>query len=646
MRSLARLLGVVPIAAATTCSLWASRASADECTPSSGISTCVDADNLWARPGSSPFLSVAGTATTASGEIAVGGVVSYLSRPLRLQFQGPDVEPREAAALDNMLDVTFLFALGVTDRLELTLAAPVTFYQDGAGTTTLSGSETGLPRSTIRDPRFGLAYAFVARPRAADSQGFGLSGRFDVGAPLGDGDAFAGGHTASFAPSVAADYAIDRFLIGAEVGGRIRGAQPLGAVTWGSQLYTSAGVSALILRELRLSTAVEAFALVTLEARAEDAAMLAPAEWLHSVRIAPLLAGDLAFSLYGGGPIPLTDQAATAPRFRFGATISYAPQGLDSDGDGVLDRDDGCTTVAEDRDGFQDADGCPEPDNDGDRIPDVRDRCRDAAETVDGFQDDDGCPDLDDDADGIPDELDQCRNDAEDKDGFEDDDGCPDPDNDQDGVPDARDTCPTTAEDKDGVRDGDGCPDPDDDADGVPDVDDQCKDQVEDKDGFQDEDGCPEPDNDQDGVLDRADKCPTEAETLDGTADDDGCPEAGARSLVALRPDGHVTMVGAPRFRPGSATPTPELEKALRLAARLLRGAPGAGVVIVEAFGDKPKNASAAAEQLAVSRASRVRAILVEEGVAEARITAASGDLAADRSASEPQVDVWVQRGR
>ncbi len=632
--------------AATACSLWAFDARAEACTPSNGISPCVDADNLWVRPGSSPFFSVAGTATTPPGDIAVGGVVSYLSRPLRLEFTGPDVEPREAAALDNMLDLTFLFALGVTEHLELTVAAPVTFYQDGAGLGTLSGSDTALPRSTIRDPRFGLSYAFLARPREADSQGFGLAGRFDVGAPLGDGDALAGGHTASFSPSVVADYAIDRFTIAAEVGGRIRGAQPLGAVTWGSQLLTSVGVSGTILRELRLSTAIEAFALVTLEERAEDAALLVPAEWIHSVRIAPVLAGDLSFSLYGGGPIPLTDQAATAPRFRFGGAITYAPQGLDSDRDAVLDRDDACPNLAEDRDGFQDADGCPEPDNDGDRIPDARDRCRDAPETVDGFQDDDGCPDLDDDQDGIPDELDKCRNEAEDVDRFEDDDGCAEPDNDQDGVLDARDACPTTPEDKDGVRDGDGCLDPDDDADGVLDVDDKCKEQVEDRDGFQDADGCPEPDDDQDGVLDRADKCPSEPETLDGKSDDDGCPEAGARSLVALRPDGHITMVGAPRFRAGSAAPTPELEKALRLAARLLRGAPGEGVIIVEAFGDKPKNASAAAEQLAVSRASRVRAILVEEGVAESKITAASGDLAADRAANEPQVDLWIQRGR
>ena len=627
-------------------SLVASSARADDCLPTNGISTCVDTDNLWVRPGAGPFLSVPSTSTTAPGELTIGGAISYQSRPLKLAIPGPDIEPREISAIDNALDVTFLFALGVTDRLELTVAAPVTFYEDGAGVSSLSGSEEALPRSAIRDPRFGLSYAFVARDRVANAQGFGLAARFDVTAPLGDDDAFAGAHTAAFAPALTADFAWSRFLFAAEVGGRIRGEAPLGDVAWGSQLETAAGVSATLLEELHLSTALEAFALVTLQDRTEGTNPLVPAEWIHSVRIAPLLGGDLAFSIFGGGPIPLSDQAATAPRFRFGATIEYSPQGLDTDHDGVLDRDDACPTTPEDKDGFQDSDGCPDPDNDGDGIPDVRDRCRDAAETVDGFQDEDGCPDLDDDRDGIPDVDDKCRNQPEDKDGFEDEDGCPDPDNDGDGIPDALDACPTAPEDLDGVRDKDGCPDLDDDGDGVPDTEDKCKNLPEDKDGFQDEDGCPEPDNDGDGVLDADDKCPTEAETLDGKSDDDGCPEPGAKSLVTLAKGGRVAFVGAPKFVPGSAKPSPALQLALSLAARLLRGAAPDAVIILEAYGDKAKDSSAAAERLAIARASAARAILVRDGVPEARITAASGDLAAPRAADAGQLDLQLQETR
>ncbi|MFO0626517.1 MAG: OmpA family protein [Polyangiales bacterium] len=47
----------------------------------------------------------------------------------------------------------------------------------------------------------------------------------------------------------------------------------------------------------------------------------------------------------------------------------------------------------EDRDNYQDEDGCPDPDNDGDGIADTADRCRDQPESVNGFEDTDGCPD-------------------------------------------------------------------------------------------------------------------------------------------------------------------------------------------------------------------------------------------------------------
>jgi outer membrane protein OmpA-like peptidoglycan-associated protein len=69
------------------------------------------------------------------------------------------------------------------------------------------------------------------------------------------------------------------------------------------------------------------------------------------------------------------------------------PSSKDSDGDGVADNLDLCPNDPEDRDGFEDGDGCPDPDNDKDRIPDVDDKCPNMPETYNGFEDDDGCPD-------------------------------------------------------------------------------------------------------------------------------------------------------------------------------------------------------------------------------------------------------------
>jgi outer membrane protein OmpA-like peptidoglycan-associated protein len=64
----------------------------------------------------------------------------------------------------------------------------------------------------------------------------------------------------------------------------------------------------------------------------------------------------------------------------------------DTDGDGIPDGKDACPNEAEDRDGFDDTDGCPDPDNDHDRILDVDDKCPNEPETYNGLDDDDGCP--------------------------------------------------------------------------------------------------------------------------------------------------------------------------------------------------------------------------------------------------------------
>ena len=53
-----------------------------------------------------------------------------------------------------------------------------------------------------------------------------------------------------------------------------------------------------------------------------------------------------------------------------------------------------------------------------DGIPDSVDACPDEAEDKDGFQDEDGCADADNDGDGQPDGQDDCPNEPEDKDGY------------------------------------------------------------------------------------------------------------------------------------------------------------------------------------------------------------------------------------
>ena len=185
------------------------------------------------------------------------------------------------------------------------------------------------------------------------------------------------------------------------------------------------------------------------------------------------------------------------------AVRDYTPGIGDRDGDQYDDKADKCPDDPEDFDSFQDDDGCPDKDNDNDGILDASEfkdgkwtnldkkiengrelDCRNEPEDKDNFEDEDGCPDPDNDRDTIPDTSDpKCPNDPEDFDGFEDDDGCPDKDNDGDKVLDAAEL----------IRNPDGTynwTNNDKMMDGGVEVD--CRNRPEDFDGDKDEDGCPD----------------------------------------------------------------------------------------------------------------------------------------------------------
>jgi outer membrane protein OmpA-like peptidoglycan-associated protein len=139
----------------------------------------------------------------------------------------------------------------------------------------------------------------------------------------------------------------------------------------------------------------------------------------------------------------------------------------DTDGDAIPDSEDACPTEP----GPKETQGCPvAKDSDGDGIPDDIDRCPLDPEDKDGFQDEDGCPDADNDGDGIVDKADACPNEP----GSIENRGCPVLDKDGDGVNDAADKCPEVA----GLAENGGCPDVDTDGDGIADRLDKCPDKL------------------------------------------------------------------------------------------------------------------------------------------------------------------------
>jgi outer membrane protein OmpA-like peptidoglycan-associated protein len=81
------------------------------------------------------------------------------------------------------------------------------------------------------------------------------------------------------------------------------------------------------------------------------------------------------------------------PRKARGGDEARVTEAGDRDGDHVADDADRCPDRAEDEDGFDDKDGCPDIDNDLDRVLDIADACPSVPETFNGFEDEDGCQD-------------------------------------------------------------------------------------------------------------------------------------------------------------------------------------------------------------------------------------------------------------
>jgi outer membrane protein OmpA-like peptidoglycan-associated protein len=83
------------------------------------------------------------------------------------------------------------------------------------------------------------------------------------------------------------------------------------------------------------------------------------------------------------------------PLLRVFAGVRYTPTSHDRDHDGIPDDVDKCPDQPENRNGYQDVDGCPDEDGDDDHdgVPNSKDQCPNEKETINGIQDDDGCPD-------------------------------------------------------------------------------------------------------------------------------------------------------------------------------------------------------------------------------------------------------------
>jgi len=570
--------------------------------------------------GSDRLLTVTGPNVLGHMNLDLGVMVGYQHRPLTLfdSSGGEDLGDAGPALVNSQMTLEPTAAIGLFERAQVGVAVPIVVSQDGDYFERSEGQ--GVTAAGLGDARIDIKVPFYTW-----GNGFGGAVAFapvvtiPTGGGLDDGSAaYRGEKNATFRPRLAAGLHFGPVNTVGNVGYLVRegvvfiGEEDGDRIEINDQILWGAGAGVEVTK--RVEVIGEFFGRNA--ASAPRDLTLAPLEFDAGMRIepSPRRLPGLMGTIGGGTAI---HKGVGSPVGRVFVAVNWTPDFTDIDRDGIFDRTDACPDRAEDRDGFEDGDGCPEVDNDRDLIPDVADRCPDKPEDRDTFEDEDGCPDDDNDKDGIPDIQDECPF-APGPREFK---GCTAEtyDLDNDGVKDATDKCRDEPEDVDSFQDEDGCPDPDNDADTIPDAFDDCPGEAEDVDGFEDDNGCPEPDNDRDGVMDGKDKCPTEQEVINGVDDEDGCPDRG-ESKVSLTPD-RIEILDKVFFKTGSDQIKPESFDLLNQVAMVVRANPQVGNIRVEGHTD---NKGARAKNLTLSqrRAESVRRYLTERGVPAARLEA------------------------
>jgi outer membrane protein OmpA-like peptidoglycan-associated protein len=579
-------------------------------------------------PGPDEFVDVESAVPLQHKAFGIGLFFNYARN--EMQLSGYDLTTQQpsgvhADLIAHAISADLWAAVGLWNRFQIALALPLTLYQTGQdfpdGGITQNRSAVAAPSGfALGDPRIHLKARLLGR-----AHGFQLAISHWLSIPLGDDANFAGErHFSGFAgePRVLAGWEGSRWRAGVYVGFLWRANVSNYFSTVAGQQITYGGAFAFDAVPGRFTLLAELFG----HSNSVDSFASALGS-LSDVNDSPLeldiaakvgLMANFGLTVGAGyGVIP----GIGSPQPRAYLGFVYAIDSHDRDHDGIPDGMDLCPDAPEDRDGYKDSDGCPDPDNDGDTILDKDDKCPNAPEDFDDFEDSDGCPDLDNDKDGIPDIKDPCPRDAEDHKPPRPDDGCPisKTDTDGDGVPDNVDKCPNDPEDRDGFEDADGCPDLDNDNDGIPDNFDQCPNQAEDMDGFKDEDGCPDLDNDQDGVPDKQDKCPNEPETINGYQDEDGCPDKGPPPKAKIE-KGQIVIMDKIFFDTDKATIKPVSFPLLDQVAQIIRG--HEFKIRIEGHTDSQGNQDHNTK-LSKERAESVRLYLIKKNIAPERLVSA-----------------------
>jgi len=349
-----------------------------------------------------------------------------------------DAQGREVhKVVEHQANMELAASIGLFDWVELGAMIPGT-YLNGPSFAGVAGAcqgfdPNGLNTANISDPRV-QAKVMLTPWR----EGVVASARLALKVPLAQLHPSAGQFTGetwpNLTPAITVGYSSPNFRVGFDLGYLLRAPSTIGDLKVGHEITYGLGAEIAVLPKMVYVTGdIYGSAAPSFGSGAEFAfsnRAQFPVEIAAGVKA---FLGPIAF-IVGTGTGMVPDYGS--PDVRIFAGIGYYPpeeekpaepgEVGDRDGDGLKDDVDQCPDAPEDRDGFEDEDGCPDVDNDQDGILDRHDECPLDPEDIDRWKDSDGCPDLDNDEDTIFDTEDECPNDPEVFNDFEDEDGCPD----------------------------------------------------------------------------------------------------------------------------------------------------------------------------------------------------------------------------
>lgn len=445
------------------------------------------------RPSVDPTASMVLESPNTPGPWAFnfGSYLDWALRPVTVKDQTGTTLYRP---VDWGFNLNVLANVGLGEHASLGIVMPAVLYQTGSDNLPSNVAATPVAHTALGDLGLSAKVKIIGNPNG----GLGIAGIVDMTIPTGDHSSFAGEGSVTTSLRLILDYSFVIAHLQASLGYMIRTETRTwpdaanGGYNFGDEIPWSLGLRIRpdvfhLDSEDRQTWEIAAHGWLPGGPQApfvdRGASALSPVNLALSDRIA--LGKDKDAFVTAGIDIGLSD-AVGVPGFRVVAGIGWAPREHDKDHDGVPDNVDQCEDIPEDRDGFEDSDGCPDIDNDQDGIIDREDACP----NVPGPKSDD--PKLN----GCPHEVK-----VEPPTHVEPPPPDPNKDDDGDGIPNGQDACPTVA--------------------GEPSTDPKYN-------------GCPNPDRDGDTYLNDQDECPDAAEVFNGIKDEDGCPDEGGKPLVTI----------------------------------------------------------------------------------------------------------------